>query len=608
MPLKIRLSLVGLLLATLIAGCSSTPRQLSELPVATDKSPEDILRQAERRAGAEANLLRLHAAQTAWQRQQPEQVRDILAMIPQSELPLDQQQRFSELQARSELALGQPDNALRALRHSSLERLDSLSADKQLDLQRLRADTLSAAGQHLNAARERVFFHNVLPANAQPENLSTIWEDLRQTPTGALRKASTEATGDLEGWLQLALISRDYGNLDLQVNAMRRWKEQHADHPAASTPPKELARLLELHAQRPQHVALLLPFSGGLASAADALRDGFLSAQYRAYSEGVEQPRISLYDSSAYADLQQFYQQAQAEGVEWVIGPLDRQQVASLARLPQIPLPTLALNYADSASTAPAELYQFGLAPEDEARSAALRAWEDGQRSMTILANGADWGRRAAQAFSDEWQTMGGVLISRELIDQPARISGQIAEVLRVSDSEQRNKRIQSTLGSSVMVQPTPRADLDALFLAVDPLQARQIKPTLVFQYAGELPVYATSHSYRLSLQGEPNADIDGILIAEIPWLLDGNDHLYDSVVDNWPAAAGPMGRLYAMGIDAQRIFSRLLQMQEQPDTQINGATGTLTLGDDGRIHRVLGWGEIIDGQLQPVAEPALLQ
>src|SRR5690606_20057580 len=114
----------------------------------------------------------------------------------------------------------------------------------------------------------------------------------------------------------------------------------------------------------------------------------------------------------------------------------------------------------------------------------------------------------AAQAFADEWQAMGGMLISRELISQPAKISGQIADVLRVRDSEQRNQRIQAALGAEVTVQPTPRADLDALFLAVDPLQARQIKPTLVFQYAGELPVYATSHAYRLSLNSEPNTDI----------------------------------------------------------------------------------------------------
>src|SRR5690554_7651396 len=100
MSRMIRLSLTGLLLASLIAGCSSTPRQLSELPATTDTPVEQILRQAERRSGAEANLLRLHAAQTAWSRNQPEQVRSILALIPQSELPLDQQQQIGRASCR----------------------------------------------------------------------------------------------------------------------------------------------------------------------------------------------------------------------------------------------------------------------------------------------------------------------------------------------------------------------------------------------------------------------------------------------------------------------------------------------------------------------------
>ncbi|WP_157718676.1 penicillin-binding protein activator [Halopseudomonas litoralis] len=603
----IRLPLAGLLLASLMAGCSSTPRHLSELPTTTATPVEDILHQAERRSGAEAHLLRLHAAQTAWSRNQPDRVRSILGMIPQSDLPLDQQQRFSELQARSELALGQPDAALRALRHPSLERLDALTPEAQLDIQLLRAETMAAAGEHLSAVQERVFMHNLLSAQAQQDNLAAIWDNLNQAPVESLREASSSATGDLAGWLSLALIARDHGNLDLQVYAMQQWKDKHPTHPAAIMPPESISRLMELHAQRPQHVALLLPFDGGLAAAADALRDGFLSAQYRAHSQGLAQPRISLYDSGAYIDLLQFYQQAQADGVQWVIGPLDRQQVASLAQLPELPLPTLALNYADT-TTPPAGLFQFGLAPEHEARSAALRAWQDGHRQMAMLTNGDDWGSRSAQAFAARWQELGGVLTGQETIDAPANISGQIADLLRVRESEQRNQHLQDTLGSDVMVQPTPRPGLDALFLAADPLQARQIKPTLVFQYAGELPVYAASRAYRLSLNGEPNPDIDGIMVAEIPWLLTRSDPLYDIIVDSWPTAAGPMGRLYAMGVDAQRIFSRLRQMQEQPETRIDGATGILSLGADGRIHRELSWGEMIDGQLQPLIEPAFIQ
>lgn len=602
-----RLPLAGLLLASLIVGCSSTPRQLSELPATTDTPIEDILRQAERRSGAEAHLLRLHAAQTAFNRNQPDQVRSILAMIPQSDLPLDQQQRFSELQARSELALDQPAAALRALRHPSLQQLDSLTPDAQLEIQLLRAETMTAAGEHLSAAQERIFIHNLLPANAQQDNLAQIWNNLNQAPTDQLREASTSATGDLAGWLELALIVRDHGNLDLQVHAMQQWKDRHATHPAAVTPPEGISRLLELHAERPQHIALLLPFEGGLAAAAEALRDGFLSAQYHAHSEGLAQPRISLYDSGAYPSLLQFYQQAQADGVQWVVGPLDRQQVASLAALPALPLPTLALNYADTTATPPPGLFQFGLAPEDEARSAALQAWQDGHRQMAILANHDDWSQRSARAFVDQWQELGGQLVGHELIDEPARISGQIAGLLQVRESQQPNQEVANGPESRGAAKPTPRPDLDALFLAADPLQARQIKPTLVFQYAGDLPVYAASRAYRLSLNGEPNPDIDGIMIAEIPWLLTRSDPLYQTVVDSWPTAAGPMGRLYAMGVDAQRIFSRLPLMQEQPETRIDGATGTLSLDSNGRILRVLPWGEMVDGQLRPMLEPPLL-
>lgn len=202
----IRLPLAGLIFAALIAGCSSTPSQLSELPAATDAPLEDILRRADRRSGAEANLLRLHAAQTAWGRNQPEQVRSILGMIPQSELPLDQQQRFSELQARSELALGQPDAALRALRHPSLQQLDGLDPHKELDIQLLRAETMAATGDYLGSAQERMFIHNLLPESDRQQNLNAIWEALSQSPTDQLRQASSAASGETAGWLALALI------------------------------------------------------------------------------------------------------------------------------------------------------------------------------------------------------------------------------------------------------------------------------------------------------------------------------------------------------------------------------------------------------------------
>ena len=48
--------------------------------------------------------------------------------------------------------------------------------------------------------------------------------------------------------------------------------------------------------------------------------------------------------------------------------------IAELADSGRLPVPVLALNYLDPGKPAPFNLFQWGLAPEDEARQAAERA------------------------------------------------------------------------------------------------------------------------------------------------------------------------------------------------------------------------------------------
>ncbi len=72
----------------------------------------------------------------------------------------------------------------------------------------------------------------------------------------------------------------------------------------------------------------------------------------------------------------------------------------------------LALNQIEGA--APAQLYQFALAPEDEARQAAERASLDGHtRALAMVPAGA-WGARQLQAFTDRFQELGGTVIRAE--------------------------------------------------------------------------------------------------------------------------------------------------------------------------------------------------
>lgn len=143
------------------------------------------------------------------------------------------------------------------------------------------------------------------------------------------------------------------------------------------------------------------------------------------------------------------------------------------------------------------------------------------------------------------------------------------------------------------------------MFLAATPQQAQQIKPTMVFQYAGDVPVYATSHLFTNSNDHAQYMDLNGVRFCETPWLLNAEDPLRQQVTAQWPQAAGSLGRLYAMGIDAYRLAPRLAQLKAMPDSRIDGLSGSLSLNPGRRVERQLPWAEFVDGKVQRLPDTA---
>ena len=76
-----------------------------------------------------------------------------------------------------------------------------------------------------------------------------------------------------------------------------------------------------------------------------------------------------------------------------------------------ITVPVLTLNYLPEDTLAPPGLYQFALAPEDEAAAAAVRAIGDGHTRAVALVPNNDWGRRLLSSFATELEGMGGTLL-----------------------------------------------------------------------------------------------------------------------------------------------------------------------------------------------------
>jgi len=344
--------------------------------------------------------------------------------------------------------------------------------------------------------------------------------------------------------------------------------------------------LEDLAASRPEQVSLMLPLSGALGRTGQAIRDGFMAAWYETYSKGYPVPAISVVDRAELGSLEQGYAAAIQAGSQWVVGPLSKADVQLLAEQPQLPLPTLALNYANELTsiTPPQQLFQFGLAAEDEAIQIAEQAWQDGHRRALVMIPEGAWGDRIMSAFEQHWETLGGDIEEVRRYPRAKDYNPDISALLNVDRSKERYRTIRSLMRQPVEFEPRRRQDADWLFLVALPDQARQIKPTLAFNFASDLPVYATSHVFSGVENLRADRDLNGIYFCDTPWLLRPSE--LKTQVDDATGGQGSYARLYAMGADAFRLVARVKQLQAFPESQLYGSTGALTLDTQQRLRR----------------------
>ena len=72
-------------------------------------------------------------------------------------------------------------------------------------------------------------------------------------------------------------------------------------------------------------------------------------------------------------------------------------------------------------------------------------------------------------------------------------------------------------------------------------------------------------------------------------------------IKQTWPATANHLGRLYALGVDAYRLFPRIKQLARIQNSKLDGLTGSLNLDQQGRVMRTLKWARFENGEIQPL-------
>jgi hypothetical protein len=431
-------------------------------------------------------------------------------------------------------------------------------------------------------ARDRL----MTDAAGREANQRLILDGIREAlGHGADIRPPAGADALLAGWLELGRIVADARAGALGVSRrVQTWRARYPAHPASDSLWRDLLENPAASADMPRQIALLLPLSGRAEAAGVAVRDGFLGAYYE--QAAGSRPRLRIYDVAAQ-DAPSAYLQAIADGSDFVVGPLTREEVAGLAALADGRATTLALNFLPDGVVVPDRFYQYALSPEDEARLVARRVVADGMTAGVTLVPQSDWGRRVQAAFAAEFADAGG-----QVVDQADY----------APDTADFNLLIQRLLRTDGKRGSTPRDDAKFIFIAGQPLAGRLIRTQLSFNYASSLPVYATSDIYDPA--GTSNVDLDGVIFPDMPWVLDpyGPPAAAREAAERaWPDRAGPRGRLHAFGYDAFRLVGELRRVRGHSSTPLPGLTGRLDIDAEGRVHRELDWAQVVDGK------PALL-
>lgn len=501
---------------------------------------------------------------------------------------------------------GNPDEALAILEPLSGQ---PLRDDHRTRVEALRADAWFQKGDPLRAVDLYIQRENWLDDERSIEaNRQRLWTGLMVANVQDLRDASS-VTNDstIRGWLTLAALANSTGQQGIGWgNGLIRWQDEYIDHPAIVVL-SDLSLPEDSLLNYPRQIAILLPLSGNSEAAGNAVKNGFLGAYFSAVSGVDSEQQIRIYDVNAEGGVVGAYSDAVLNGAEFVVGPLLRRNVAELASELLLPVPVLSLNYLADDRPSPPGFFQFALAPEDEAASAAQRAIENDAVRAIALVPANDWGRRMVTSFATEFEGLGGELLEYRSYEQNSQdFSFEIENVLALSQSVQRYQRLRANIGGPLQFDPRRRQDVDLVFLAADAKAGRLIKSQLKFHYAGDLPVYSTSFIY--SMDGRSDADLNGVMFADAPWVVAPPAWIadYPEVYGEFWPAEKRLTRLHAMGYDAYNLVGELFNSRNFPMDEIVGATGRLFLTTDGRVHRKLAWAQFERGQ--PTALPDMYE
>ncbi|WP_246069501.1 penicillin-binding protein activator [Marinobacter piscensis] len=593
-----------LMLSLLFAGCASV-----NLDAQVAKSPAQALELAAQERNTEtAQRYLLEVASRFQGRDDHRAARTLLqsSQLAQPAPPLQPQKRL--LAMASATTLDDREWAESIITELSPDSFQNYSPDLKTRAASLQADTYALAGAPLPAASTLMLLSQADSGVNLQEVHNHIWALLEKVPEKELTAADDTSIGfETEGWLELAASLRAPDiSIEEQGRIVRRWQNNWQSHPAARILPQKLQLIASLSESRPGNITLALPLQGPLATAGQAIRDGFLAAFFQDDPDVRSKTSIRIVDTSNQA-FDQLYEELSAQKTDLIIGPLQKESLASLSEQQALPVPVLGLNYLPSDKSIPEGLYQFGLSAEDEARQIADRLSMQQINQTLVLIPQGEWGDRFEAALLERMRAHGTAALDIERFFPEENFREVTAGLLGITVSRDRAIEVERTIGINVEFEPRRRQDAEAIVMVAEPSVARQFKPLFAFYFGGDLPVYSPSIIYEGTPDAGRDRDLNQVIFTDTPWILAENNPLRAEAGKVLPGTRGQLGRLFAMGADAWQLSKRLPLLRQVQSAAVDGHTGRLTMTPEGKVHRSQLWASFSNGtpKLLPELKPA---
>ncbi|MDU8924773.1 penicillin-binding protein activator [Pasteurellaceae bacterium LIM206] len=422
----------------------------------------------------------------------------------------------------------------------------------------------------IEAVKARIKMDSALTdIQRKQDNIDRTWTLLRRANKTLINTADSAGDVALGGWLALAKAYNDNVNQPAQLSqALQQWKAAYPTHSAAYLFPTELKSVSNFQQTQLNKITLLLPLSGDASILGNTIRSGFDDAR-----GGDTSMQVEVVDTVA-TPVDAAVAQAKQTGTSAIVGPLLKNNLDVILNNPSSVqgIDVLALN-STANSRAINQLCYYGLAPEDEAESAANRMWNNGVRKPVVIVPQSDLGQRTASAFNVRWQQLAATDADIRYYNQP--------------DDAAYNLENSNVQDQALYIVVTSSEQLSTIKSALDNAGVKA-------------QIYTNSRNNSANNTPEYRLAMEGVMFSDIPFFKETDNAQYKKI-ETATGGDYSLMRLYAMGADSWLLIHSFNELRQVPGFSVSGLTGKLSAGPNCNIERDLTWYTYQGGNVIPL-------